>query len=99
MTVFHKKRCRRYDIDGDAHHLTFSCFQHIPLFSRDRSCKWMLEALTLGREQGKYDLWAYVIMPEHVHIVLLPHAGVKISQILATLKQSVAKRAVLWLRP
>ncbi len=54
----------------------------------------MLDALQLGRQQGKYQLWAYVIMPEHVHVVLLPHAGVKISQILSTLKQSVSKRAL-----
>ncbi len=57
----------------------------------------MLDALQLGRDQGKYDLWAYVIMPEHVHLVLWPHANVKISQILTTLKQSVSKRALLWL--
>jgi len=57
----------------------------------------MLDALQMARQQGKYDLWAYVIMPEHVHVVLLPHSGVKISQILTTLKQSVTKRAILWL--
>jgi putative transposase len=98
MTVFHRKKCRRYDNEGDAHHLTFSCFHHIPLFSRDRSCQWMLDALTLGQEQEKYDLWAYVIMPEHVHVVLWPHENIKISQILTTLKQSVSKRAILWLK-
>ena len=58
----------------------------------------MLQALQLGRAQGKYDLWAYVIMPEHVHVVVWPHSGVKVSQILTTLKQSVSKRAILWLR-
>ncbi len=58
----------------------------------------MLDAIQLGRRQGKFDLWAYVIMPEHVHLVLLPHQGVKISEILTTVKQSVSKRAILWLR-
>jgi putative transposase len=58
----------------------------------------MLDSLRLGRDRGQFDLWAYVIMPEHVHLVLWPNDGVKISQILTTLKQSVAKRAILWLR-
>ena len=98
MTEAHRKRCKRYDVEGDAHCLTFSCFRRLPMFSRERSCRWMLQALQLGRAQGKYDLWAYVIMPEHVHAVLWPHSGVKISQILTTLKQSVSKRAILWLR-
>ncbi len=98
MDTSHRKRCKRFDIVGDAHCLTFSCFGRLRLFSRERSCRWMLQALQLGREQGKYHLWAYVIMPEHVHVVLWPCPGVKISQILSTLKQSVSKRAMLWLR-
>ena len=98
MTEPLRKRCKRYDVPGDAHCLTFSCFQGLPLFTRERSCQWMLEALTLGRNKGQYDLWAYVIMPEHVHVVLFPRAKVKISAVLTTLKQSVSKRAILWLR-
>jgi putative transposase len=94
----HRKRCKRYDVPGDAHFLTFSCFRRLPLFTRDRSRQWMLDAIALGRKKGEYDLWAYVIMPEHVHLVILPHVGVKISTILTTLKQSVSKRALLWLR-
>jgi len=43
-----------------------------------------------------YDLWGYVIMPEHVHIVLLPKPEIKTSRILSTIKQSVSKRALLW---
>jgi putative transposase len=94
----HRKLCRRYDVPGDAHCLTFSCFRRLPLLGRDRSRRWMLDALNLGRSQGKYDLWAYVIMPEHVHVVLLPHREATIAGILTTLRQSVSKRALVWLR-
>ena len=97
MEPIHRKQCKRYDIDGDAHHLTFSCFQRRPLLSRDRSRDWMLKALLLGRERRQYDLWAYVIMPEHVHVILWPLPAVKISSILTTIKQSVSKRALSWL--
>jgi putative transposase len=96
MAVY-RKLCKRYDIDGDAHHLTFSCYHRLPLLSKDRSCHWVLQALQLGRERGQFHLWAFVIMPEHVHLVLHPQNGAKISQILTTLKQSVSKRALLWL--
>jgi putative transposase len=58
----------------------------------------MCQALKTGQEDGLYDLWAYVIMPEHVHVVLLPHADVAIARILKALKQSVAKRALFWLK-
>ena len=37
-------------------------------------------------------------MPEHVHIVLLPNEKIRISRILLTIKASVAKKALLWIR-
>ena len=94
----HRKTCRRFDHPGDAHFLTFSCFRRLPLLNRDRSRLWFLEALQLGREQSQFDLWAYVLMPEHVHLVLLPLKGTREADILSTLKQSTSTRALNWLR-
>jgi REP-associated tyrosine transposase len=93
-----RKQCKHYDAGSGPHFLTFSCYHRLPLFSRDRSRQWMLQALELGRERRQYDLWAYVVMPEHVHVVLWPRHGVVISEILTTIKQSVSKRGLLWLR-
>ncbi|MGW8256440.1 MAG: hypothetical protein ACWGMZ_03040, partial [Thermoguttaceae bacterium] len=72
MAIPHRKRCKRYDVPGDAHYLTFSCFRRLPLLNNDRLRKWMIEAIGLGRVKSPFDLWAYVIMPEHVHVILLP---------------------------
>ncbi|MCG8586999.1 MAG: transposase [Pirellulales bacterium] len=94
----HRKRCRRFDVPGDAHFLTFSCFKRLPLLNRDRSRRWMVDAIDLGRRKAPFDLWAFVIMPEHVHLVLLPKDGARISSMLTTMKQSVSKRAILWLK-
>ena len=97
MEKDHRKRCQRFGVPGDAHFLTFSCFGRMPLLSKPRTRRWMLDALTLSRQRRQCDLWGYVIMPEHVHLVLLPRPGVSISQILTTVKQSMSKRALLWL--
>ena len=37
-------------------------------------------------------------MPEHVHLVLLPHSGVRIQSILGTMKLSISRRAIRWLK-
>ena len=37
-------------------------------------------------------------MPEHVHLILRPLSETTIASILKTLKQSVSKRAINWLR-
>jgi putative transposase len=37
-------------------------------------------------------------MPEHAHLLLLPHEGVTMRQILLSIKQPVAQRALRWVR-
>jgi putative transposase len=91
----YRKRCKRFDKEGQAHCLTFSCFKRQPFFVNPVFCGQVLDALQLGRSKGQYELLGYVIMPEHVHIVLLPGPGNQISQILSTVKQSVSKKALL----
>ncbi|TWT99223.1 Transposase IS200 like protein [Botrimarina colliarenosi] len=94
----HRKTCRRYDNPGDAHFLTFSCFQRRALLNSDRSREWLIDAIRLGQQKRQFDLWAFVVMPEHAHLIVLPLGETKISQILTTIKQSTSKRALLWLR-
>ncbi len=93
-----RKTCKRYNIAGHAHALTFTCFRGQPLLSKDRSRTWLIEAIARAQAKHGFDLWAYCIMPEHAHLLLWPtHASYEISDILNSIKQSVAKRALLFL--
>ncbi len=84
---------------GYAHELTFSCYQRRPLLGKDRTRGWLLDALDRARREHEFELWAYVIMPEHVHVLLLPRAAdFRIASILKTIKQSVSRRAIRFLR-
>lgn len=59
----------------------------------------MIDAIELARKRHTFDLWAYVVMPEHVHLLIRPtEAEYSISGILTTLKQPVSKRAILHVR-
>ena len=99
MAMEPRKKCRRINEPGHAHALTFSCFQRRPFLSKDRSRKWMTEAIAKACEKHTLHLCAYVIMPEHVHLLLWPtNSDYSISRILSTLKQSVSKRALLYVR-
>ena len=95
----HRKKCRRLNEPGHAHALTCSCFKRRPFLSKDRSREWLLEAIELAREKHHLHVWAYVIMPEHFHLIIWPTiAEYSISSILATIKQSVSKRALVYIR-
>ena len=98
MPHLHRKTRKTFDTPGDSHFLTFSTFKRLPLLTKNRSCQWMVKAIALSRDQNPFDLWAWVIMPEHIHIVLHPHRETKIAAILKTMKQSVSKRAVIWFK-
>ena len=59
----------------------------------------MVDALDRSRSKHNFHLWAYVIMPEHVHLLIWPTGQeYDISDILSSIKQSVAKRAVPFVR-
>ena len=70
-----RKTRRSWNEPGHAHYLTYSCHRRLPLLSRDRVRRWVIEALDHTRQELDVALWAYVIMPEHVHVLLHPRAA------------------------
>ena len=98
ITTIHRKRCKRYNIPGHAHYLTFSCYKRQPLLTLSEPRRWLCEAIVEAQRKRPFDLWAYVLMPEHVHLLLWPHEGCKVSEVLRLVKLPVAKRALLWAR-
>ena len=99
MALPHRKTCKRYNTPGHAHALTFSCFRRQAFLSKDRSRQWLIEAVDRARNKLHFHVWAYVIMPEHAHLLLWPtQPEYDISEILNSIKQSVAKRALIHVR-
>jgi putative transposase len=91
----HRKTCQRFNDPGHAHFLTFSCFRRQPFLANDRAGGWLVDAVDRAREKHRFHVWAYVVMPEHVHLLVWPtEAAYDISAILNSIKQSVAKRAL-----
>jgi putative transposase len=70
-----KRRCRYNEI-GQARELTFSCYRHYAFLSRDRTREWFREALEAARANFGFQLWAYVLMPEHVRLLVYPGSSV-----------------------
>jgi len=73
----YRKLCKRYNYEGNAHYLTFSCYKNQPFLTNDRTRQWLLASIRRAQKKRLFDLWAWVIMPEHVHMVILPHTSVK----------------------
>ena len=60
----------RYHEPGQPRELTFSCYRQYAFLGRDRTRAWLYEALDEARAKLGFQLWAYVLMPEHVHVLV-----------------------------
>ncbi len=83
---------------GHACELTFSCYHRFQFLSRDRTRQWFVDALADARQELPFDLWAYVIMPDHVHVFVYPRSkAATISRIRSSIKGPVARKAIAFL--
>jgi putative transposase len=88
-------RLRRHDEFGHIHFLTISCHRRLQFFRYDGVKLAFVEALRGVRAKHAIRWLGYVIMPEHVHALVLPQARgsdriTPISVVLHDLKQQAA---------
>jgi putative transposase len=90
---------KHYDDQQEVHTLTFTCFHSLPLLSKERTCLWFVHAIKQARLKHSFDLWAWVAMPTHAHLLIYPKAPqTSTSKVLQSIRSSVGKRAIDYLR-
>jgi putative transposase len=55
---------------NDSHFLTFSCYQRRPFFRNNAYCDLFLKILDRVRSRYRFVVLGYVVMPEHVHLLV-----------------------------
>ncbi|MEX2286159.1 MAG: hypothetical protein WD648_03655 [Planctomycetaceae bacterium] len=89
---------KNYNIPGHAHELTFSCYKRFRFLQADRTCYWMVDSINEARRDWQFDLWAYVFMPEHLHMIIWPRQPVyDVAKIRKSIKATPAYRAIRYL--
>jgi putative transposase len=84
---------------GQAHELTFCCFRRYAFLKAERTCQWLAEAIDEARKELEFSLWAYVFMPEHVHLLVYPkRQQYDVRIFLQQIKEPVGRKAVKYLR-
>ncbi len=67
-----RRKRRTYNDAGHALALTFSCYRKYKFLAAERACLWLAESIEAARMDLDFDLWAYVFMPDHVHLIIRP---------------------------
>lgn len=92
-------RRRFYNVPGHVHFLTFSCFHKHHLLTSDRVRTWLAQSINAARVKHEFSLWAYVFMPNHVHLIIRPNRDDhSISKILGDIKTPVSQSFMAHLR-
>ncbi len=68
----HRKQVKHYHEPGDLHELTFSCYRRMPLLTNDGWRGYLAKSCDEAFQAEPFQLVAFVFMPEHVHLLLLP---------------------------
>lgn len=91
----HRKTVRKLNYPSHAHFLTFSCYRRMTLLKHTVWKEWLGESIRRACAQHDVALWAYVFMPEHVHLLLHPRQQkYNLSPIETTIKLSSSKRII-----
>ncbi len=86
------KGLKRYYGRGHLHFITFSCYGRRPLLRAVRAKNLFLKELARVRREYAFALVGYVVMPEHVHLLVSePKKGTP-STVLQMLKQRVSRK-------
>jgi putative transposase len=66
--------------------VTFSTFQRRSLFAVESYARLFLKTLYAYRRQGKFELHAFVLMPDHVHLLLTPAPDITLERAMQLIK-------------
>ncbi len=85
------KGLKRYYGRGHLHFLTFSCHRRLPLLGTVQARDRFVVALSEIRDRHGFLLIGYVVMPEHVHLLISEVPAVTPSIIVKVLKERVSR--------
>jgi len=83
---------QRFQQSRQSHFLTFSCYRRQPNFSCPNTYDLFVQCLEEMRRRFSMRIYGYVVMPEHVHLLVNEPEPVSLAEAIHYLKLSFAKR-------
>ena len=85
---------KRIEIEGHLYYLTMVAQDRLPLFGQPSFVIPLIDSLNYYRHQYDFRLLGYVIMPDHVHLIIWPQGHGSISEIMRDFKKYTAVRLI-----
>jgi len=83
----------RFHESRQSHFLTFSCYRRLAYFDCPQACDLFVQCLEGTRRRFGWRIYGYVVMPEHVHLLVSEPEHGTLADAMRDLKLSSSKRA------
>ena len=84
----------RFHQSGQSHFVTFCCYHRRRLLTTDESRRIFESAVERVRRSYRLYVYGYVVMPEHIHLLLSEPEKDTLADALKSLKQGVSRRLI-----
>jgi len=74
------------------HFITFSCYRRQPFLNSNHARNVFEHSLEQTRRSYRFDVIGYVVMPEHVHLLVTEPERASLARAIQSLKQSVSQK-------
>ena len=87
LTKTHRRNLPHWELTGSTYFITTRVHLELgkPFLNRDLAL--VIISALYRNDKASYDLQAFVIMPDHLHIILKPLSGSKLQEIMKNLKE------------
>ncbi len=83
---------KRFQKAEALHFITFSCFQRLPFLETPEPKNTVEAVLEQTRARHEARIYAYVLMPEHIHLLINEPPSILLAQFLKALKQITSRK-------
>lgn len=83
---------KRFQNAESLHFITFSCFHRLPLLETPGAKETVEAVLEQARARHLARVYAYVLMPEHVHLLVNEPLRILLAQFLKAVKQMTSRK-------
>ncbi len=80
------------------HFLTITVIEWIDIFTKPEYCKIITDSLKFCRENKGLILYGYVIMPNHIHLLVGARGSFNLSQIISDFKKHTTREILKTLK-
>jgi len=87
-------RLKRFQNTGQSHFVAFCCYHRRPLFTSGANRRVFESALERVRRSFQPRVYGYVVMPDHIHLLLSEPQRQTLADALKSLKQGVSRRLI-----